>query len=151
VFSSASEQEEKAEVQSQVASTLISVGVPLRKDELYRKVGYTPPVDGDDVVQGRAAQVPGAFGLMDDRGGATGMTTAEVQDTALNGAQVQALSEIVSAVAAKTMPLDSAVELVQTAFPSMDRAAALRMLRPAGAFAPVQQPEGQPHAAETTH
>jgi hypothetical protein len=63
VFSSASEQEEKAEVQSQVASTLISVGVPLRKDELYRKVGYTPPVDGDDVVQGRAAPAPGIPGM----------------------------------------------------------------------------------------
>jgi len=139
VFCSSSDQEERSEVQATVAATLIQAGVPLRKDELYKKVGYTPPVEGDDVVEARPAQIPGGFGLMPDRGGAT-MT--EVQDTALNGTQIQALSEIVEAVAAKTMPMPSAIELVQTAFPSVDRALALRMLQPAASFVPATSQEG---------
>lgn len=58
-FSSASDTEDAA-VQSTVAATLLGAGVPLRRDELYRKVGYTPPQAGDDIVEPRPAQPAGA-------------------------------------------------------------------------------------------
>jgi phage-related protein (TIGR01555 family) len=54
----------------------------------------------------------------------------DVQKTALNGAQVAALLEIIKAVGAKEIARESAVEAVMLAFPGTDRAAAERLLGP---------------------
>lgn len=54
-----------------------------------------------------------------------------VQDTALNGAQVQSLQLIVQAVAQTQLPRDSAVNMIQRAF-SVDEATADRLVGSAG-------------------
>jgi HK97 family phage portal protein len=59
---------------------------------------------------------------------------ADVSSTALNGAQVTALLDIAGAVAAKTMPLDTAIEIVLIAFPTIDRDEATAMLKPLASF-----------------
>ena len=43
-------------------SSLLQAGIDLRKDEVYRKVGYTPPDTNDEVFQGVMAQLQAAEG-----------------------------------------------------------------------------------------
>jgi hypothetical protein len=38
---------------AETAKTLLEAGIDLRRDEVYAKTGYTPPVDGDEVFEGR--------------------------------------------------------------------------------------------------
>ena len=63
-------------------------------------------------------------------------TDGNVQATALNGAQVTSLQGIAQAVADETLPYETALELVQIAFPTIDKATAERMLKPADTFTP---------------
>ncbi|MCW8137878.1 MAG: phage portal protein, partial [Planctomycetota bacterium] len=60
-----------------------------------------------------------------------------VQDTALNGAQVQALKDVIQAVAAKQLPAAAAVEMLVAAFPAIGREAVQRMVNAAAAFVPA--------------
>lgn len=55
---------------------------------------------------------------------------AAVADTALNGAQVTSLVEILGAVAARTLPVETAKPLILAAFPSFDDARVESMLAP---------------------
>jgi lambda family phage portal protein len=59
-------------------------------------------------------------------------TAAEgaVQDTALNGAQVSSLLEIINAVAAGTFPKATAEAMIVAAFPAIDPAKVTEMLQP---------------------
>lgn len=57
-----------------------------------------------------------------------------VQDTALNGAQVQAMQGIVTAVAAKQLPAKAAIEMLVVAFPAVGRQRAEAMVNAAAAF-----------------
>lgn len=67
----------------------------------------------------------------------------DVQKTALNGAQVAALLEIIKAVGAKEIARESAVEAVMLAFPGTDRPAAERLLGPDD-FEPTKPPPPVP-------
>jgi hypothetical protein len=51
-FESVLEEQDAPGTEASTASTLLGAGVPLRRDELYRKVGYTPPTDEDEVIVG---------------------------------------------------------------------------------------------------
>jgi len=55
---------------------------------------------------------------------------ATVQDTALNGAQVSSLVEILAAVSAGTLPVESARPLILAAFPAFDDVRVEAMLAP---------------------
>lgn len=57
-----------------------------------------------------------------------------VSDTALNGAQIQSLVDIVSQVAAGTLPASSAIWIITAAFPTIDEAEAAKMIAPAAAL-----------------
>lgn len=59
-------------------------------------------------------------------------TGAAVQDTALNGAQVTALVEVLAQIAAGTLAPDAAILLITSAFPAIDEAAARRMVAAQG-------------------
>jgi hypothetical protein len=48
-----------------------TAGVPLRKDEVYAQLGFSPPAEGDDVLEW--APAPGAAGAGGDVGGARGL------------------------------------------------------------------------------
>ena len=52
------------EVAARVAQTLLAAGIPLRKDEVYERVGYSVPGPEDEVIDPRAA-VAGEGGLED--------------------------------------------------------------------------------------
>ena len=47
---------------AQVIATALASGIPLRKDEVYRQLGFTVPIDGDEVIE--PGQAAGAGGLL---------------------------------------------------------------------------------------
>lgn len=64
---------------------------------------------------------------------------ADVQQTALNGAQVTALQEIVLAVTAGNLPIASAAGLIAAAFPLLSQSDIDAILNPLTGFKPVAQ------------
>lgn len=64
-------------------------------------------------------------------------TASTVADTALNGAQVASLLEIITAVAAGTLPIQTASEIIRAAFPSFDDAGIERMVAPLRGRQPI--------------
>jgi len=90
-----------------------------------------------------AAAVPGAAPAAEP--------VADVQESALNGAQVTALVAIVSQVAAGTLPRDAAVEIAKMAF-QVDWPTADRLLGSAGkGFVPKVEEAPAPAAPPQTH
>jgi Zn-dependent M28 family amino/carboxypeptidase len=65
----------------------------------------------------------------------TGATS--VQETALNGAQIASMVQIVQSVADGMLPPESAIQMMMVAFPSMDEAEARAIISPAAAFEPT--------------
>lgn len=59
------------------------------------------------------------------------MSTENVQESALNGAQVTALKDILISAAAGQLPRDSAVQLIMVAF-QLDQPMAERLMGPIG-------------------
>ncbi len=76
------------------------------------------------LAQAAAAPVPGAL----DAPAAAGAEA--VQDTALNGAQVESLLNIIQQVASGLLPKDSAEAMVKAAFPGISEATVKAMLAP---------------------
>ncbi|MBW4484904.1 MAG: DUF935 domain-containing protein [Tildeniella torsiva UHER 1998/13D] len=70
--------------------------------------------------------------------------TADVQATALNGAQISSLMELVQAVANGQLPIESAVQLIQISFPMVDEARAKALLTPTQGFEPVNLSDALP-------
>lgn len=50
-FETIQETHEDPEVNARVISTLLTAQMPLRKDEAYEKVGFTPPKEDDEVIE----------------------------------------------------------------------------------------------------
>ena len=67
-----------------------------------------------------------------------------VQDTALNGAQVTSLKEIVQAVADGSLPAESALHMIMLAFPSVSEEKARAILSPLANFEPKPEPAKAP-------
>lgn len=65
-----------------------------------------------------------------------GGPTEDVQQTALNDAQIKSLLELIQQVAGGLLPLESAYELLLIAFPAIDEAKARAMLTPTVGFQP---------------
>jgi phage-related protein (TIGR01555 family) len=77
--------------------------------------------------------------------GANANVTGSLQDTALNGAQVSSLLEIVTAVATRQIPRDAGIAILMRGF-LVDHAQAAQMMGTAGAsFTPAE-----PHGSSTT-
>jgi hypothetical protein len=57
-----------------------------------------------------------------------------VQESALNGAQIASMVQIVQSVADGMLPPESAVQMMMVAFPSMDEAEARAIITPAASF-----------------
>lgn len=91
-----------------------------------------------------AAAAPGTPGAP------TPDATAGIQDASLNGAQVTALAAIITAVATKQMPIETARAVILAAFTTINEAEADRMLKPLAAFTPEPKstaPATRPAAA----
>lgn len=54
-FETMQEKREEPEKNAGVVATLTGAGIDLKKDEVYQKVGFTPPQEGDEVIKGRQA------------------------------------------------------------------------------------------------
>lgn len=63
-----------------------------------------------------------------------------VQDTALNGAQVQAMQQVIMAVAGKQIPPAAAIEMLVVAFPTIGRERAATMVNAAASFEQEKPP-----------
>lgn len=90
-----------------------------------------------------APAVPGAPGqpVPAAPGPAGGAGATAVQDTALNGAQVTSLQEIVASVAAKQLPAESAKAMILAAFPRLTPETVNAIVDPAASFTPALTPE----------
>lgn len=146
------QKQEDPTVAAGVVSVLRSAGVPLLKAEVYSKTGFSQPSAEDDVFDGPApqegGQAPGESPLSQLLQQPTGADPVpegggDVQDSAMNGAQVQALQGVVQSVADGFMPEETAVQLIVVAFPLITEDKARAMLAPVrGHEAPQIQPEG---------
>lgn len=67
-----------------------------------------------------------------------------VADTALNGAQITSLKEIIEAVATGGMPAETAIQVIIAAFPAIGEVAARKIIAPLQGFTPT--PETPPPA-----
>jgi hypothetical protein len=99
--------------------------------------GYGP-TDGGDTLFVASSQIP----LSLAEGDVTGETsmavtgTTSVQETALNGAQIASMVQIVQSVADGMLPAESAIQMMLVAFPGMDEAEARSIITPAASFEP---------------
>jgi hypothetical protein len=94
-----------------------------------------PPGSTDD---------PAAAGKPAGSGAAPAPGAETVQDTALNGAQVSSMIELVQAVAEKKLPGPAAIEMLLLAFPSVGQERATRIVNAAASFAPKPDPAPAP-------
>jgi hypothetical protein len=101
--------------------------------------GYEPIVGGGaDTLFVASAQIPLSL-AEGDITGETDMAVpggTSVQETALNGAQISSLVQIVQSVADGMLPAESAIQMMLIAFPGMTDSEARSIITPAASFEP---------------
>jgi hypothetical protein len=101
--------------------------------------GYQPIVgSGADTLFVASAQIPLSL-AEGDITGETDMAVpggTSVQETALNGAQISSLVQIVQSVADGMLPAESAIQMILIAFPGMTDSEARSIITPAASFEP---------------
>ena len=153
-FSIAQEKRQDPNERATVAQALSAMGVDLSLAEVLEQTGFSLPEEGEPVIKPVVAQSPpGAlpgFGFDSLRSPAAPPVpqrdTVEVQDTALNGAQVQAATEIVLLVVRKEMPADTALAMLTSMF-NLPEDRARRMIDSARRFEPAPPPAPAPAPA----
>jgi HK97 family phage portal protein len=112
-----------------------------------------PPMEGGDVLYMQGATVPidsleaqtlPAIASPTAAPTEAAPQGADVQATALNGAQVTSLQEIVAAVSLGQMPSETAGAMIAAAFPLLTSEQITAMLAPLRNFEPRQQPAAAP-------
>lgn len=96
---------------------------------------------------------PAPAGLLAPTGPVQEGPNVDVQTLALNGAQVTALQTIVQSVADGTVPAESAIVILQVAFPTIAPDVARAIINPVvprSEPAPIQQPRAFPAAASAS-
>lgn len=143
------------QLRAEVARTMsVDMGLPLAEEEVYEQTGFRVPEEGEKVI--RASSPVGAGmpsqqmfdWLAPQAEGETEQPVApqveqEAQDTALNGAQVQAAADIIDRVVSGLMPAGVAKRMLVSMF-NLPESEAEAMVREAEAFVPTKQvaPEG---------
>jgi hypothetical protein len=71
-----------------------------------------------------------------------------VADTALNGAQISSLVELLSSAAAKKLPMESLLPILKASFPTISEATLTQIVAPLRGFTPTSLPneDGNPDA-----
>lgn len=126
-----------------VASTLHNMGVPLDAEDIYERTGNIKPKKDAEVIPGAVAVSSDPFG---DLGGplsafpqaerGNGSPSQDLQETALNGAQVTAASEIIKDVVNDVMPPGTAKRMLVSMF-NLDPKEAAAMVNEAVVFVPA--------------
>lgn len=106
--------------------------------------GYGPASGGDSLFVS-SAMIPLSIADTGDTGaadlGAPAPMGGSVQATALNGAQIASMVQIVQGVADGILPAESAIQMMLVAFPTMDEAEARAIITPASSFTPAVSPQ----------
>jgi HK97 family phage portal protein len=111
-------------------------------NEYREAIGLEPVDDGDRFFPGTEPAAIGAESGPADVGTAT---VADVQATALNGAQIASLLEIVQALVADALPPESARAMLLASFPVLTPQQVNAIVDPAAAFeAPKPDPPPEP-------
>jgi HK97 family phage portal protein len=117
--------------------------VPALSSDLTERIGNATAMANlgwsPDAVNERFRLGMPELGAIDPALGVEGDVIAS--DAPMSDAQIVALTGIVAQVADGTLPYQSAVELVQIAFPTIDAAAAAKLLGPAAKFSPAKPKE----------
>jgi HK97 family phage portal protein len=152
------------------ARSLWGMGVPLAQINTVLELGLdTDAIEGADVGYLPSGLLPANFdaGEPDPMSAEAGKVTygegeepkapasagpapeEPVANTAMNGAQVQALQGIAQAVADGAMPSDTALQLILVAFPTITRDQAQGIIGPMEGFEP-KKPEPEPNPFDGT-
>ena len=127
-FSITQEKRQDPQERATVAQTLNTMGIDLSLDDLLDQTGFRKPEDGEDLVTGGlgdrfGAGIPGLpldvstpVDPRDTIGVRPTPETVEIQDTALNGAQVTAAAELIDRVVRNEMPPGTAVRMLVSMF-----------------------------------
>jgi hypothetical protein len=147
-FSIKQEKRLDPQVRANVASVLSGMGVELSLDDVMEQTGMRRPEAGEPTIKGRmpAPDAMGMLGGMDREFGAgipmdapdpsAAPKIEEAQDTALNGAQVQAAADIIGSVVQKTMPPGTALRMLVSMF-NLPESEARAMIDEAASFRPA--------------
>jgi len=144
-FNITQEKREDPQERAAVAQVLASMGVELSLEDVLEQTGFRKPEPGEEVVRSApdpASSLFGGLGL-----GTSQPETAEpeqpaepvdLQETALNGAQVQAAADIIDRVVNGQMPSGTAIRMLTSMFNlPLDEAQA--MVTEAEQFTPTPQ------------
>jgi phage-related protein (TIGR01555 family) len=128
------EESDMRQKQAQTDAAYIQAGV-LTPEEVglsrFRPEGWSPETTIETELR---APVP-AGAANDNAGDETAEPATSIADEAMNGAQVTSLQGIVTAAAANQLPVETAREIIKSAFPTMPDDRLQRMLAPIGAVA----------------
>ena len=111
-----------AKVDIQNAQALTAMGVKIGGTQMRERAGLPAPEEGEEplAIAGQPASVdPAADGQSGEAGDGTVDPGAQVQQLALNGAQIKSLLEIVQAVEAGGMSEDAARAVIKASFPAL--------------------------------
>ncbi len=141
------------------SDSVAEIASTIRLIESLEKAGWEPDDDGVAVLSERIGfglrrrdQAPMPFGpprapgagatpepaspTVDQSAQVSAAITGDVQQTALNGAQVKALQEILSDVSRRLLSPDAAKDMLAAAFPVLDKDLISRMVDSAARFRP---------------
>src|SRR5690606_11267249 len=131
-------------IEDESADRLLVNGVPLGQT-----IGFGLPSAGSVADAPEPEQQPQAgAGATAGAAEAAAQGTAAVQDTALNGAQVEALINLASLVAQGQLPKDAARQIALAAFPGIDPAKVEAIFASIDEGAAEPEPEPEPPAAQ---
>lgn len=162
-FSITQKKHQEPKERAEVASVANGMGLRLSEDDLYEQIGFRKPEEGEDVLAGAARDPFGSFGgiggqvTADPTSPIPGLTDTavpqpviqEVQDTALNGAQVTAAAEIIDRVVNNAMPPGTAIRMLVAMF-NLPLSEAKAMVDEAAAFTPAVKAAATPPPAVPT-
>lgn len=125
------------------------IGVPLNQAVQFLEIPLDD-VPGGDIGYLPAGVLPAIFD--DDENGEIetdsgqdepiGTPGTDVESTALNGAQIGAIRDIVMAVAEGQLPAETAVQIILVGFPGIDEEQARRIIDPTDDFTPENVGDG---------
>jgi hypothetical protein len=116
------------------------------QDDAIDQAGQPVEIEAESTPADKPESKPEVNPVAGDATAEAAASAGTVQATALNGAQIASLSEIVQLVSGGTLPFESAVNLVQVAFPTITPDVVQRILGPARGFTPATAEKTEPPA-----
>ena len=122
----------------EAAERLFRLGVPFNRinEVLELEIGE---IEGGETGFMSAGLMPISIPGDDEGVEVEGVATTDVQQTALNGAQIASMQQIAQSVSDGLLPAETAVQLIMVSFPTVDEATARSIIGPASAFTPTTE------------